>query len=144
MQVAEYISEDFIILPGEPPQDVLHGVQPLFSVIDFCTHIEIAIKCKHVPIKRSSLIIKFSLCATGKVIHDFHGSALPLPAFVFDKETAFNVVAKALPAQRCLLTESIQQVHLQSTRHQGLRQLSEEAFQASCHSVYGEVFLHQV
>lgn len=66
MQVAEYISEDFIILPGEPPQDVLHGVQPLFSVIDFCTHIEIAIKRKHVPIKRSSVIIKFSLCATGE------------------------------------------------------------------------------
>lgn len=143
MQVAEYISEDFIILPGEPPQDVLHGVQPLFSVIDFCIHIKITIKCKNPPIKHSSLIIN-SFCATGKVIHVFHGSALTLPAFMFDKETTFNVLAKTLPAQWCLLTESIQQVRLQSTRHQRLRQLSEEAFEGSRHSVYGEVFLHQV
>lgn len=50
MQVAEYISEDFIILPGEPPQDVLHGVQPLFSVIDFCIHIKFAIKCNSPPL----------------------------------------------------------------------------------------------
>lgn len=58
------------------------------------------------------------------------------------KKNAFNVLAKTLPAQQCLLTESIQQVHLQSTRHQGLRQLREEAFEGSSHSVYGEVFLH--
>lgn len=50
VQVAEYISEDFVILPGEPPQDVLHGVQPLFPVVDFCTQcFKYAVKLKNHP-----------------------------------------------------------------------------------------------
>lgn len=49
------------------------------------------------PIKRSSLIIN-SFCATGKAIHVFHGSALTLPAFVFGKETSFNVLSKDPPS----------------------------------------------
>lgn len=143
MQVAEHISEDFIILPGEPPQDVLHGVQPLFSVIDFCTHIKTAIKRKNAPpVKRRGFVINSFLRCRGKLFASSPGSMLP--AFALDKETTFNVLAEPLPAQRRLLTESVQQVHLQSARHQGLRQLGEEAFEGSRHSVDGEVFLHQV
>lgn len=111
------------------------------SLISAHTHIS-SYYNREIAITHKCFIINVLSVLLGKLFRPSPGLLKHSLPFCYIKKHSFNVLAKTFPAQQCLLTECIQEVHLQSTRHQGLRQLSEEAFEGSSHSVYGEVFLH--